>query len=86
MGTLPYISTILPVSRGVQRVKEIISSYGVKFKAGILMRERGGGGGGGDSAREKQRARETDGQSGGDDSSYCVFIVSSMYNKVIFNN
>ena len=54
MGTLPYISTILPVSRGVQRVKEIISSYGVKFKAGILMRERGGGGGGG-----RQRSRET---------------------------
>ena len=40
MVTLPHISTILPVSRGVQCVKEIISSYGVKFKAGILMRER----------------------------------------------
>ena len=29
----------------------------------------------------RERARETDRQSDGDDSSYCVFIVSSMYNK-----
>ena len=68
------ISTILPVSRGVQRIKETISSYGIKFKAEILMGER-----------ERERARETDRQSDGDDSSYCVFIVSSMYNEVIFN-
>ena len=77
MGTLPYISTTLPVSRGVQRVKEIISPYGVKFKAGILMRER---------ERDRETtARERGTQSDGDDSLYCVFIVSSMYNKVIFN-
>ena len=49
MGKLPYISTIFPVSRGVQRVKRIISSYGVKFKTGILMRER---------ERERENARE----------------------------
>ena len=55
MGTLPYISTILPVSRGIQRVKETISSYGVKFKAGILMigREREG-----ETALERNSARE----------------------------
>ena len=76
MGKLPYISTIFPVSIGVKGVKEIITSYGVKFKAGILMRER---------ERECARERETDRQSDGDGSSYCVFIVSSMYNKVIFN-
>ena len=29
--------------------------------------------------------RERDRQSDGDGSSYCVFIVSNMYNKVIFN-
>ena len=51
MGTLPYISTILPVSGEVQRVKEIISSYGVKFKAGILMRER-------ERERERERAHD----------------------------
>ena len=78
MGKLPYISTIFPVSRGVQRVKRIISSYGVKFKAGILMRER-------ERERERERMRERDRQSDGDGSSYCVFIVSNMYNKVIFN-
>ena len=50
MGTLPYISTILPVSRGVQCVKEIISSYGVEFKAGILIGER-------ESTRERQTDR-----------------------------
>ena len=76
MGELPYISTISPVSIGVKGVKEIISSYGVKFEAGILMRER---------ERENARERETDRQSDGDGSSYCVFIVPSMYNKAIFN-
>ena len=82
MGTLPYISTILPVSRGIQHVKEIISSYGVKFKAGILMRERES-----ERTRERERERERarERQSDGDDSSYCVFILSSMYNKVICN-
>ena len=42
-----------------------------------------------DSARERERERETDRQtdrqSDGEDSSYCVFIVSNMYNKVILN-
>ena len=34
---------------------------------------------------ERDSARETDRQSDCDDSSYCVFIVSSICNKVIFN-
>ena len=34
---------------------------------------------------KRKRERETDRQSDGDDSSYCVFIVSNMFDKVIFN-
>ena len=38
-------------------------------------------------AHERERMRETNRQidSDGDNSSNCVFIVSNMYNKVIFN-
>ena len=35
--------------------------------------------------REKEREHERERESDGDDSSYCVFFVSNMYDKVIFN-
>ena len=62
MVTLPHISTILPVSRGVQCVKEIISSL-------CQIQSR--------NFNERERERERDRQSDSDDSSYCVFIVST---------